>query len=84
MFEPRSHSLLRPNIAGELHDIYGGTSVLGNGSFSISGSQITFEGAGNNHMSYNVIDFNASQSNSVYEGSALQVPASLCMVAIRF
>ena len=74
-----------PNIAGELHDIYGGVSVLGNGSFSTSGSQITFEGAGNNHMSYNVISFYASQSNAIYAANAgLQVPACLCLVAIRF
>lgn len=36
-------------------------------------------------MSYNVIAFNASQSNSVYvAGGGLQPSACQCLVAIRF
>ena len=79
--------LVAPNIVGGM-TLYRGSSGDGQyGAFQRAmGDSTMYTEIANGQVQYNaVLNFSASASNSLYQSnSPLQVPASLCLVAIRF
>lgn len=67
-----------------MSDNYGGVSFSCSGALSSDGSELNYNGAGTNRMSYNAVQFKASDSNAIYSGSSLQQNALQTLACIRF
>ena len=74
---------LTPNIIGSMSDNYGGVSFSCTGALSADGSELNYSGAGTNRMTYNSVQFRASDSNAIFSGSKPQVSALQALPCIR-
>ena len=66
-----------------MSDNYGGVSFSCSGALSADGSELNYSGAGTNRMTYNSVQFRASDSNATFSGSKLQIDALRVLACIR-
>ncbi|HIU85215.1 MAG TPA: tail fiber protein [Candidatus Aphodousia gallistercoris] len=73
-----------PNIQGTMGDNYGGVSFSCSGALSSDGSELNYSGAGTNRMTYNAVQFKASNSNAIYSASTVQQNALQVLACVRY
>lgn len=88
VLKPRVHGaferILKPNITGTVHDMYGGVNRYGVGAFSETYANVlTMVSYSGDNVGTTRLVFNSSASSSIYDGTTVQPAAVQTLMIIR-